>query len=170
MRRFEEAVRTYEDALKRWPEYLPLLVNLGETYQKLGEHEKAEKTFADALAIDPDFEDIYISQGCLFLETARYASAIESFDQSLAIDPQNCLTLLNKAEALNCLKRHAEALAILDLVQQYSGGSCEDADALVQRYVALHGLGEHLRARETAQRILAIDASNSFALQKLKTC
>lgn len=55
----EAAVKAYNEALKRYPEYLPLLAGLAETFEACGDAEAALRTYRRAIDVNPEAPVLY---------------------------------------------------------------------------------------------------------------
>jgi len=81
----EEAIRFYEEAIRRTPDFRPAYAGLGRILSKVGQHERAVEALRKALEIgsrDPtvlnDLGLIYLQQKDLTAATTMFRAAIES--------------------------------------------------------------------------------------------
>ena len=84
---YEEAIASYDQALKIKPDNLDAWVNRGIDLRQLGRLEEAIASYDEALKIKPDEYDVWNNRGYALLKIGNYQEAIENIDQSLKINP-----------------------------------------------------------------------------------
>jgi protein O-GlcNAc transferase len=135
------------DAAKRDFELLPddpqARIGLAGAHLRAGEAAKARDAARRALLLAPDDKEAWFNLGAALGLLGQCEEALEA----LARAPDAAATVAARAMALNRVRRHAEALAILD------GPSAPDFDGHMARGLACFGLdrpGEAGRAFEAA--------------------
>ncbi|HZT60832.1 MAG TPA: protein kinase [Pyrinomonadaceae bacterium] len=78
-RKFDEAVRAYEEIARLGPASPQVYVDLGRAYDKNNETEKAVRAFTDAAARDPSYAAAFISLGALHARQKNLPAAGEAF-------------------------------------------------------------------------------------------
>ena len=106
---YEEAVGSYERALRVRPDFPAALNNLGHSLRMLRRIQQALAIFARALALQPDYAMALNNQGLALLDLQRVPEALRSFDEALEVQPAFAEALSNRGAALLAAKRFAEA-------------------------------------------------------------
>jgi len=87
--KFPEAVREYEDSIKRNPKNAAVYSNLAACYGKLGEFPRAVEFCDKCLALDSKFVKAYTRKGGFQFFLKEYHKALESYKKALDLDPEN---------------------------------------------------------------------------------
>jgi tetratricopeptide (TPR) repeat protein len=111
---YEEAIASYDQALKIKPDYLNAWVNRGNALRNLGRIEEAIASYDQALKIKPDDPDAWVNRGNALRNLGRIEEALASYDQALEIKPDYPEAWYNRGNALGNLGRIEEALASYD--------------------------------------------------------
>jgi tetratricopeptide (TPR) repeat protein len=85
----EEALSQLEKAIENNPQDSILNINLGITYQALGQRRKAIVASKRATSLEPKNPRIWNALGHLFLAGGQIEAAQSSFERALSLDPQN---------------------------------------------------------------------------------
>lgn len=130
IRRFDEAIKFYEQANKINPEDFSANVKLGNAYLDSGQYEQAEKWYLKALEKKDDL-NARTDLGITFIERENpdYDRAIKEFQTSLTKDPNHEPTIYNlgvayykkgdRAEAEKVLKQLEEKFPQSDLTERF---------------------------------------------------
>jgi predicted O-linked N-acetylglucosamine transferase (SPINDLY family) len=100
LRRFDEALASYEQAILLKSDEVETYLNRGAVLQELHRHEEALASFERASALDPHRAEAFQGHAFSLLALSRYEEAIASFDRSIAL---KC-----KQEQLLGYRRHAQ--------------------------------------------------------------
>lgn len=141
-RRFDEALRCYEQVLVRDPEAIGAYLNRGVALTELHQYHAALASFDQAVLRWPDFADAHYNRGKVLKELGRSDEAITSYRKALRLRPQFVLAHNNLGNALAECQLYGQALAC------YTDALAIDAnfaDAHLNRANALKELG-HLDA------------------------
>jgi tetratricopeptide (TPR) repeat protein len=84
--RYEEAVASYDQALKFKPDKDSAWYNRGNALGNLGRYEEAVASFDQALKIKPDDDSAWNNRGNALGNLGRYEEAVASFDQALKLN------------------------------------------------------------------------------------
>jgi Flp pilus assembly protein TadD len=91
-RRFEEAEKKYQEAVKLDEKNVAILSDLGATQLELGRLEDAEATLKRALALDSNDAQSLTLVGLLRFKQVRYDDALEQLSKASQMDPDNAIT------------------------------------------------------------------------------
>ncbi len=116
---YEEALRSYDQALKIKPDKDSAWYNRGVALGKLGRYEEEIASYDQALKIKPDEDSAWYNRGNALGKLGRYEEAIASYDQALKIKPDkyeasyykaSCYAFLGKADL--ALENLQQAIAL----------------------------------------------------------
>jgi len=88
---FPEAIKGYEEAIKRDPKNPAYLNNLAAALSKVGDFQGAKGALEKALDLDPKYVKALAKKGDIEFLQKEYHKALESYKQGLAIEPDNGL-------------------------------------------------------------------------------
>ena len=111
---YEEAITSYDNALKIKPDYHEAWVNRGIALGNLGRLEEAIASYDEALKIKPDYHSAWYKRGRALDDLGRYEEAITSYDNALKIKPDYHEAWVNRGIVLVNLSRMEEALTSHD--------------------------------------------------------
>jgi len=111
---FEEAIASYDKALKIKPDYHEAWYNRGNSLANLGRKVEAIASFDKAIEIKPDYHEAWYNRGNSLENLGRKVEAIASYDKALEIKPDNHEAWYNRGVALAYLGRYKEAIASYD--------------------------------------------------------
>jgi serine/threonine protein kinase len=110
LKRYEEALFAYEQALSLDPNFAVACYNKGNVLYNLKRYEEALEAFKQALRVNPDHVYAYNGKGNALRNLKRHEEALEAYEQALRLDPNFAGIYNGKGNALRDLKRHEEAL------------------------------------------------------------
>jgi tetratricopeptide (TPR) repeat protein len=93
----DEAVKTYEDAIIKFPNDSSFLINLADIYYQSGNNEKFEELLKKAIELEPNNPDLYYNIGVISMDKEDFESARINFDRALELDEMYVNALLNKS-------------------------------------------------------------------------
>ncbi|MHC4096437.1 MAG: tetratricopeptide repeat protein [Planctomycetota bacterium] len=91
----EQAIRSFETAIRLRPDYIASHVNAAFAYNAAGKNDKAEASFRKALELDPNSVVTYVNLGMLLGEQSRLDEAEETFRKALKVDPNSAIAAYN---------------------------------------------------------------------------
>ena len=88
-KKFPEAIKEYEEAVKRAPNDAPIRNNLSAALTKIMDFNGAKTQVEKALELDPAYTKAWGRKGDIEMVYKEYHKAMESYKKGLKIDPQN---------------------------------------------------------------------------------
>lgn len=89
--KFPEAIKEYEDCIKRDPTNAPFRNNLAAAYLKMGLFNDAKREVEKSLDIDPKYVKAWAKKGDIEVFMKEYHKAMESYKSGLQLEPDNRL-------------------------------------------------------------------------------
>jgi len=154
LKRYEEALAAYDEALAVDPSYAEALSNRGNVLQELNRPLEALDSFDKALAIRPDYVSALINRANILRASKHLLEALEGYDRALAINPAYPEANNNRGVVLWDMKRFEEALSSFDEALSIRP---EYAEALNNRGGALWWLKRPIEALASYDKAIAID-------------
>ena len=111
---FEEAIASYEQALKFIPDYHLAWRNRGAALVGLGRYEEAITSCDNALKFKPDYPDAWCIRGDALRNLGRYEEAITSYDNALKIKPNDYDIVNCIGSTLQKMEKYKEAIQWYD--------------------------------------------------------
>lgn len=109
-RRWEQAVRMFEDASRVNPKSVEIWSNLGAALTALGMTERAVSAFRQAAALDAEALELRNNRAVLALLQTKPEKALEILEKAAVDFQQEVTVLLNLAQAWLALDRHDKAV------------------------------------------------------------
>jgi len=136
--RFEEALASYDEALKFQPDNAVLMYNRGRTLQDLGRFEEALASYQHSLSLNPNSAPTLNNAANTLRAMKRYPEALAFFDRALAIQPGYAEALYNRGNLqwsannnYHAALRDLEKALALDPAYDYAPGEL--------LYLRMHG-------------------------------
>ena len=89
LKRWNEALASYDKALTIAPNDLETLTNRGNVLQELKQFDEALTCYNRALDINPDYENALYHRGVALQELKRWHEALASYERVLSINPEH---------------------------------------------------------------------------------
>jgi tetratricopeptide (TPR) repeat protein len=105
MRRYEEAIADFNEALDLNPKLPWTLAARGETYRLMKRRTHALRDLDHAVELDPDLAWAISSRGVVYRELVRYVDALADFNRALGIDPDYAWAIAGRAETYRLMGR-----------------------------------------------------------------
>jgi tetratricopeptide (TPR) repeat protein len=128
--RLEEALASYDQAIKRQPDDFQALSNRGNVLKALGRIDEALASYDQALAINPHCAEALHGRGGQLQELGRTGEALADYNSALALNPDNASVLIDRGTALGEMDRLGEAMESYDRALLLEPA---DAEVLVSR-------------------------------------
>jgi tetratricopeptide (TPR) repeat protein len=100
LKRYEEAIKSFNEALKIDPKYVNAWYSKGIILRDLTRYEEAIKSFNEALKIDPKCADAWLDKGvALYYDSVNNRDeALKCFDEATRLSPGYTLAWTNLVE------------------------------------------------------------------------
>jgi len=154
LKRYNDAIEAFRQALHINPKYAEAWNNLGDTYRKLNRYNDAIESFRKALRIDPKYADPWNNLGVAYGELKRHDDAIEVFRQALRINPEYADAWYNLGISYGELKQYNDAIEAFSRILSINP---EDAEAWYNLGIAYGELLLHDDAVEAFRKALRIN-------------
>jgi len=110
----EEAVASFDKAIKIKPEFADVWKSKGDALQELERYDDAIACYDKVIEIDPKSRYAWDLKGVVLEELERYDDAIASFDKAIEIVPKDAFAWRRKGNSLAKLGRYDDALVSFD--------------------------------------------------------
>jgi tetratricopeptide (TPR) repeat protein len=150
---YEEAIASYDQALKFKPDYHEAWNNRGVALADLGRIEEAIASYNQALKFKPDFHEAWYGRGIALGKLGKMNEAIASYDKALKIKPDFHEIWFNRGIALGKLGKMKEAITSYEKALKIKP---DDHEAWFNRGIALGNLGRLEEAIASYDKALKI--------------
>jgi protein O-mannosyl-transferase len=110
LKRYEEAIKCYDESIKITPDLYRTWYNKGCTLVKLGKNEEGIVCYDEAIKLKSDNPDTWTNKGIALVHLKKYDEAIECYNNALKININDDQAWNNKGNALFHLGRFEEAI------------------------------------------------------------
>ena len=114
MKRFHEALSSYDKALVLNRNFAGAYNNRGNALQELKRFEEAVASYDKAIVLRPDYVVTYNNRGNALKELKRFEDALANYDKAIALKPDYAEAYNNRGAALREAQRFNEALSSYD--------------------------------------------------------
>jgi len=112
--RYEEAITSYDEALKFKRDSYEAWYIRGDALFHLGRYQQAIASYDKALEIQPDNDAVWNNLGVALFNLGGYQEAIVRYDKAIKIQPNFSKAWNNRGLALSALRHYPEAIASYD--------------------------------------------------------
>jgi tetratricopeptide (TPR) repeat protein len=167
LKQFDDALSLIDAVLEENPKSIPILINKGICYEKMGRLQEAFSWFEKACFVDPRSVDAWTARGRVLEVLNENASALEAYVNAIRLDSTNLASRTNMIALLFKLKRYDDLLVHSDRalnIYPY------DPSILNLRGRTLEILGRWEEASTCLERALEVSPENGellFALGRI---
>ena len=140
---YENAIVSYDKAIKQKTDYADAYYNRGVTYGKLGESEKAIADYSKAIELKPDYAKAYNNRGCTYDDLGESEKAIADYSKAVELKPDYADAYYNRGCANSKLGESEKAIADYSKAIELKPGY---AEAYYNRGYTYDDLGESEKA------------------------
>lgn len=160
MKRFADALASYDRAILVQPDYVDAYYNRGATLHDMKRHGEALVSYARAIIVKPDHAAAFNNRGTTLNDLCRHEEALADFDQAIFLLPLYHEAFFNRGFSLRQLKRPNEAL-----VSYEKAIACKPdyAQAYNYRGVTLHELRRQDEALASYRSALSLRRDDAEA-------
>jgi len=157
MQRHQEAIDSFDQAIKLKSKFAEAHNNRGVVLSTLGREDEALDSYKKALAITPNYAEAWSNRGNALLKLKRYEEALKAYDRAIAARPDYAEALYNRGNVFKELGRRDEALICYDRAIAAQPGL---TPCYVNRGVLLGDLGRNEEALADYDKVLALAPGN----------
>lgn len=134
--KFEEAIKSYKEALKLRKDYAEAHLNLGDALVKSGQYKKAVDAYKQALRYRPDWFTAINNMGTAYHVVGEHKKAVEAFKEAIRVEPKSSLAIFNLGAAYAARDRKQEALAQYQVLKTLDQAAARKLFVLIYKPVA----------------------------------
>ena len=108
---YENAILSYEKAIKQKPDYAEAYNNRGVAYDDLGESEKAIADYSKAIELKTDYAKAYNNRGCTYDDLGESEKAIADYSKAIELKPGYAEAYNNRGYTYDDLGESEKAIA-----------------------------------------------------------
>ena len=123
LRRYEDAIASYDKVLAIKPDYHKAWFNRGYALDKLGRYEEVIASYDRALQINPEYHEAWNGRGIALSSLGRNEKAIASYDRAIQINPDYYEAWSSRGYAFLKLERFDNAFASFEKEMEFNEGS-----------------------------------------------
>ncbi len=162
LRRFEDAGRSYEEALHLDPGDSIAPYNRGVCLERAGDWEGAAEAFRKALELDSRRAGAYLGLGISQLHLGRPEEALSAFEKCLERQPFREASIRGRAVALHLLQRYEEASAVY---QALLARDPQSEELLHNAILLAIQQGDYERLEQWSERLIEVRPVSAIALE-----
>jgi len=153
-----EALKTSEQAIKKFPKQSMLLENAGTFAMLIGDSKTALLYYQSYLSLDPGNSDVFNKVGYILKTQGCYKEAEEAYKNALELRPDYVDALYNLGILLKQLERHEEAEEVYLSVLKYKP---DHVETYINLGVVLEAEKRFAKAEECYQHALKLEPNRS---------
>jgi tetratricopeptide (TPR) repeat protein len=111
LRRYEDAIGDFDDALRLKPNDAHAFNNRGIAYRELHQFKRAVSDFDEALRLDSSYAPAYNNRGLAYGGLGNFQQAIAEFDHALRLNPNYAAAYFNRGLTLSVLQKFNQAVS-----------------------------------------------------------
>ncbi|NEQ70266.1 MAG: tetratricopeptide repeat protein [Symploca sp. SIO2D2] len=156
----QEALASYDQAIKLQPDYYQAWGNRGNVLSNLGQYQEALVSFDQAIKLQPDGYIAWYSRGFVLSDLGQHQEALASYDQAIKLQPDYYQAWGNRGFVLSDLGKYQEALASYDQAIKLQP---DDNIAWGDRGNVLRDLGKYQEALASYDQAIKLQPDDNIA-------
>lgn len=162
-KKWDEAIASYNKAIKQNPNYAYAFVSKGIAYMSQGNLDKAISNYSEAISVDPKFTEAYQNRGVLYEYRGQFNKAIVDFNTAIGADPGSPVLYFNRGMAFIYKGQYDKALPDLNKVIELKP---DFAKAYINKGLVCEELKMNQDAIEAYKKAVEYDNSESKEITK----
>ena len=163
-REYTEAIRYYDEAIKKKPDFADAYNNRGLAYYRNGDRERALADYAQAIQQDPAYEPAYLNRADVLLETGDAPTALTDLLHIQKTYADSTFYQTRLGDTYVRLNKPAEAQVAYDRAVQLAP---KNVEALTNRGALFYGQKAYAPALQDLEQAVALNPRQDAALNNL---
>jgi len=156
--KFEDAIKCYDEALKKEKTLLPLVTGKAQAQIGAGKLHDAVQTYERAMEMSPNNATVLFNRGVLYQKLGQFQRAVKDYTRAAEIMPRNFKAHYNCSLALKKLEHYDAALSEINSALEIDPRS---ADALYNKANIFVKQREYLQALDSLEEVWHVCGSGS---------
>lgn len=148
---FEEAIACYQKALELKSDYIPALLNMGNTCLSCNRLDEARVCYVSVTRLNPDFVGAHVSLGEMWKKSGNFVAARAEFECAASLDPSCPDAFQGIAEVCQAEERFEDAIHAYNRSLNLRPGRTETLNLMGTAYQSIERLD---KAEECYRRAL----------------
>lgn len=158
-RYYQEALRLFQELIRRNPSNARYHNSCSVTLKKLGRYEEALAELLKAIELDPDNAWYHNNCSVTLHESGRYEGALTESQKAIALEPNNAICHNNCGVALYKMGRYEETLAVMLKALELEPDNAEYHNGCG---MALYKMGRYEEALAEELKAISLASDNSW--------
>ncbi len=110
---YEQAIASYDQALKFKPDYYYAWNSRGYVLDKLGQYEQAIASYEQALKFQPDYHQAWYNKACNYALQGNIEQAIENLEKAIHLNPDECREMAKTDSDFDSIREDERFVALI---------------------------------------------------------
>jgi tetratricopeptide (TPR) repeat protein len=162
---WNDAVESFQRALRCWPDWGLAHTKLGNVYRNLGRLDDAEQAYRRSIQVEPSYVGAYLNLGSIYEEQGRAEKALTLYQEAVEVAVDSAWAHSTLGSAYLARGNSSDALAQLERAVELEPEGITWLLALASAY---RELGRYDEAVATYRQVLTQDPGNANAVDALR--